>query len=191
VAVGIILAVIVAAIGAGFVVVLFAAGRSFFQVGTNERRHLDEIPIDRADACGKVESIHEALGSFTDSYAAARFGISPEDWKALRTGSASGHSPEASATPPRAWPTVEADVDGAAQRLDLVIADAIPHFPRRLAKELSIVRESIADGRRQLADVDDAQELDSLTGRAFDRGQLHTGYAGDLVGDQCSVPLGV
>jgi hypothetical protein len=186
-----VIAVVLAAFGAGLVVLLFVGGRSFFEIGTSERRHLDEIPIDRADACDNVEAIHAALDSFSSSYMAASLGISQAQWDALRRPTASSSVPPAELLahqPP--WPMIAADVDASATRLDLVLADGIPHLPARLRQELAVVRQSIAEGRRQLPKAHDFGELEARTGRAFDRGKLHAGYASDLVGDQCSVPLG-
>ncbi len=186
------LAAIVAAACAGYGVALFAVGAMHFDFfSASDRRHLDPIPIDRTKACGSVETIHAALDSLNTSYTAATLGISPEQWIQLRGGVESGTlRSDDFATRQPSWPAVEADVDAAAARLDLILVAGIPHFPRPLRKELSIVRASIADGRRQLAEIDDTQELGSLTSRAFDRGKLHAGYASDLVGHQCSVPLG-
>ncbi len=85
---------------------------------------------------------------------------------------------------------IEAEVDGAAQQLDAALVNGIPHFPRRIQSELTRVRENLAVGRMRLATVDDAAAFSSLTPGPFERGQLHAGYASDLVGRQCSVPLG-
>ncbi len=190
VALATVLAVVLAAFGGGFVLFVFVAGRSFFELGTNDRRHLDQIPINRADACGKVETIHDALDSLNTSYTAATLGLDPAQWTSILDGVRSGTGPPSEPTrqqPP--WPTVAAGVDASAAQLDLVLADGIPHFPPRVQRELTAIRTNIAKGRALLPKVTDAGAL-TLTRPAFERGQLHAGYAGDLVGDQCPVPLG-
>jgi hypothetical protein len=189
VAVATVITVVVAAIAGICVAVLFVGGRSFFEFGVSERRHLDEIPIDEARACGSVEAIHDALDSFNGTYTAAMLGIDAKQLNALMAvGRSSAGPPTTFTSTP--WPTVASGLDASAQRLDLVLADGIPHFPARVQRQLTVVRDSIVAGRRQLPKVDDVAALTQLTHRAFDRGKLHAGYASDLVGDQCSVPLG-
>ena len=184
-----VVATIVTAVGAGLAIARFIGPFPRFALFESpDRRHLDEIPIDRADACGKVETIHAALDSLNGAYTAAMFGLDAQQWEAFLDAATSGSG----ATVPRTdapWPSVKAGLDTSAQRLDLVLADGIPHFPPPVQRELNAVRRSIAEGRAVLPEVENAGAL-SLTRSAFERGQLHAGYAGDLVGDQCSVPLG-
>jgi hypothetical protein len=159
-----------------------------FELGRTDRRHLDEIPIDPAAACGKVETIHDALDSLNGAYTAAIFGLDAQQWEAFLDAGTSASG----ATAPRTnapWSSVKAGLDASALRLDLVLADGIPHFPPRVQRELTAVRRTIAEGRAVLPKVENAGAL-NLVRTAFERGQLHAGYAGDLVGDQCAVPLG-
>ena len=184
-----ILAVLLAAAIAGFAVFLFVGPFRDFEVGFAERRHLDEIPIDRARACGSVESIHSALDSFNLSYTAATLGVDEQSAAAIfgRTAGPSTGPPPPVTQPP--WPTIATKLDASAARLDLLIAAGIPNFPPQVQQELEAVRASIADGRAVLPRVVDSLSLNQ-TRPAFDQGQLHAGYASDLVGDQCAVPLG-
>jgi hypothetical protein len=153
-----------------------------------ERRHLDPIPIDPAQACGHVAAIHTQLEDFEARYLSAQFGIDLAVWE--RIVRPTGSPPTAIAGTERApWPQVESDLDASAILLDATIANGIPSFPLRLQAELTKVREQIAIGRMQLGAVDNAAAL-SVTSRAFEKGQLHAGYAGDLVGSQCPVRLG-
>jgi hypothetical protein len=179
----------VAAVLAGFGIFLFVGPFPAFEIGFAERRHLDEIPIDRDKACGSVESIHAALDSFNTAYMAATFGLDEQTVAAFfdRTDTTSPRSSITTTPPP--WPTVAANLDASAARLDLIVAAGIPDFPPRAQQELRAVRTSIAQGRALLPKVTNAGAL-NLTDPAFDRGRLHAGYASDLVGDQCSVPLG-
>ena len=185
-AIATILAAILAAVLAGYAVFVFI-GLGFSDV-TIGRRHLDEIPIDRARACGNVESIHDALATLDTSYTAATFGLTGKQYVAVLDNATSSTAPISSITLPP-WPTVAADLDASAARLDLVVAAGIPNFPPRAQRELRAVRTNIAAGRAELPKVTDSAAL-NLTRAAFERGKLHAGFASDLVGDQCSVPLG-
>ncbi len=164
-----------------------------FDVSITSRRHLRQIPIDRAQACGEVEAIHAALDSFAQSYMAATLGMDSKTWNEFRSMVTAGTAtsvPQPPATQPPAWPVIESEVDAAAQRLDTALAHGIPHFPRRLRTELTMVRNNITEGRQQLPKVLDVPTFKALTSRLFERGQLHAGYASDLVGRQCRVRLG-
>jgi hypothetical protein len=183
-----VVAVTVATVGVGYGLARFI-GRGFrIDFSSSDRRHLDQIPIDRANACGKVETIHEALGSFNVTYTAAAFGVDAATAEAF-LGSVSSSTAPPTRVEGTPWPTVAAGVDASAQRLDLVLADGIPHFPPRVQHELTAIRESIAEGRALLANVGSAGALNQ-TRTVFERGRLHAGYASDLVGDQCPTPLG-
>jgi hypothetical protein len=189
-AIGLVLAGIVAAF-AGYGAALWALGSmrlDFDLFSASDRRHLDEIPIDRARACGSVESIHDALANLNTSYTAATLGLTGEQFAAIWKNVPSSTAPPSPVTQ-SPWPTVAADLDASAARLDLIVAAGIPNFPPRAQRELQAIRTNIAEGRAVLPKVEDAGSL-NLTRPAFERGQLHAGYASDLVGDQCPVPLG-
>jgi hypothetical protein len=181
---------VIAAFGAGCGLAVLTFGAMRFDFSSSGRRHLPEIPINRADACGKVETIHAALDSLNTSYTAAMFGLDAAQWSSILNGVDAGTGPPPSSSlqqPP--WPTVAAGVDASAAQLDLVLVDGIPHFPPRVQRELTAIRTNIAQGRAVLPKVTNAGAL-NLTRTAFEHGQLHAGYASDLVGDQCPVPLG-
>ena len=188
VAIATLLAAIAAAVLGGFGLFLFLGPFPGFELGRTERRHLDEIPIDRAKACPSVESIHDSLDIFNTRYTAATFGLTAEQFAAVLDNVPSSTAPLTSITQPR-WPTVSAALDASAAHLDLVIAAGIPNFPPRAQRELRAIRRNIAAGRALLPKVENSAAL-NLTRTAFERGQLHAGYASDLVGDQCPTPLG-
>jgi hypothetical protein len=153
-----------------------------------EREHLDPIPIDVTRACGHVAAIHTQLADFETLYMSAQLGIDPAVWEQVVR--PTGSPPTAVVGTERApWPEVEAQLDASAILLDATIANGIPSFPPRIQAELTKVRERIAIGRTQLAAVDNAAAL-NVTSNTFEEGQLHAGYAGDLVGSQCPVRLG-
>ncbi len=158
------------------------------------RRHLDQIPIDRAESCGEVEAIHAQLDAFAQTYGTASWGfylgagttIGPGEQASTTTAVA---APAPAPVPAPSWPELEAEVEVAAAQLDAALAHGIPHFPKRIRSELAAVRASIAEGQARLP-VESVQRFNALTQRVFERGQLHAGYASDLVGHQCRVPLG-
>jgi hypothetical protein len=153
------------------------------------RRHLHQIPIKRSQACGDVEAIHAQLDAFSQTYMAAQLGIDATAWRELwKPATATATATAIPQAPP--WPVIEAEVDGAAQLLDAALVNGIPHFPRRIQAELRRVRDNLALGRMRLAIVHDRERFTSLTRVPFARGKLHAGYASDLVGRQCRVPLG-
>jgi hypothetical protein len=154
----------------------------------HERRHLDPIPIDPVASCGHVAAIHTQLEDFQTRYLSAQLGIDPAVWEQIMR--PTGSTPTAIVgTESASWPEVESELDASAILLDATIANGIPSFPPRIQAELTKVREQIAIGRMQLGDVDNAAAL-NVTSRTFEEGQLHAGYAGDLVGSQCPVQLG-
>jgi hypothetical protein len=164
-----------------------------FDFSTPGRRHLRQIPIARAQACSQVEAIHAQLSAFAESYTAASFGIDAKTLNEVVRGagaSPTSGAPEPSAIQRPSWVVVESEIDDAAQRLDAALVNGMPYFPSRIRTQLATIRSSIAEGRRQLATVHDASAFKSLTRRPFERGQLHAGYASDLVGRQCRVRLG-
>ena len=186
------LAAAVAVVAAAAYGVTLIPGPPYFDFSTPGRRHLHQIPIDRTQACSSVEAIHSELNAFEASYQLATFGFDARTWdEVIRAPRA---SPGAPASYPQVqsipWPAVEASVDSAAQRLDVSLLHGMPHFPRRVRSELAIVRNRINEGRKRLPVVNDVAAFKSVTLRPFERGQLHAGYASDLVGRQCRVRLG-
>lgn len=162
-----------------------------FDLFATGRPHLDPIPIDRVQACGHVEAIHVQLTRFQDAYIAATFGLDQASFDAMIE---SSREPGSSTTTPRAfdparWPVVKTQLDADAQQLDAVIAGGIPSFPPRIRRELTAVRDALALGRVRLVATRDAAGLHQRTHGLFERGQTHVGWAADLVGRQCRVPL--
>jgi hypothetical protein len=156
---------------------------------TEERKHLDPIPIDPVRACPHVDAIHTQLEDFELRWFGASWGLDAATVAQLlrpaRT-SATSSVPSGTQAP---WPQVESELDASAILLDATIANGIPSLPPRIQSELTKVREQIAIGRMKLGAVDNSAAL-NVTQAAFDEGQLHAGYASDLVGDQCPVRLG-
>ncbi len=67
--------------GAVYALTLIPPFPSFnFSIG---RRHLRQIPIARAQACGDVEAIHAQLDAFSQTYLAARLGMDAKTWREL------------------------------------------------------------------------------------------------------------
>jgi hypothetical protein len=162
----------------------------FFATG---RAHLDPIPIDRTRACSHVEAIHLELNRFQDAYfATAFFGLDQQQYEGL---AAANQVSGSSTTTPRPfdvarWPLVKAELDGDAQQLDGAIASGTAAFPPRIQRELGAVRDALARGRVELVGTTDPTKLLRRTNGLFERGQKHVGWASDLVGRQCAVPLG-
>ena len=77
----------------------------------------------------------------------------------------------------------------AAAVLEGTITLSLDRFPAQVQRHLTVARSSLRNGRPQLAAAHDYVEYADRTSRLRDDGQLAFGYAGDLIGDQCSVPL--
>lgn len=151
---------------AGFFAVTLIRNPLHVEVG---RRHLREIPISLS-ACPSVESIHSAATRFQLVYTRAVFGFDTQLGRPT-------------------WPELQTQVDHEANIFDSTIESGLPAFPRALRRQLGAVQNSLAEGRHRLTSVTDPNQLDNMTEGLFNVGQLHFGYASDLVGNQCSVPL--
>ena len=158
-----------ALVGAGYVAAIDAI-RDFepFRFGS-DREHLDEIPISGA-ACRSVVAIHAAANDFQLAYTSAVLGFDARQQQST-------------------WPVLRNDVDRTALALETAIEEGIPVFPRPARRQLRKVRAALGEGRTRLGAVPDFEQLDRDTGGLFEAGQEHFGLAGDLVGDQCAVPL--
>ena len=172
---------------AGFAV---ASSLHFSTDFTSHRRHLRQVSID-PEACGAVRAIHEQLNELETAYVAAELGINRAEMQAiLHPSKDTMKSQEPASSRPTPFPVVRAELDVAAAQLDATVGYSLPAFPPRIQHYLVMLRADIADGRATLADARRPSDLDAVTGSAFDRGQRHAGFAGDLVGRQCPVSLG-
>ena len=137
---------------------------------SSHRRHLAPIPISHA-ACPGVAAMHDAAGRYADAYP---FGSSLD---------ASGNTV--------AWPKVRDELARSSQELENAVDLTMPLLPRRVGHYLAITRQNIENGRTQLLLARDSGDLLVRTDRFEADGQQAFGYAGDLIGRQCGIPLGV
>ncbi len=146
------------------------AGTGPFDIAVgNDRPRLDPIPIPET-ACPIVEVIHREADHFQQTYTNARFAtLVVEDTDAP-------------------WPDQKQELDDAARSLDLAIALGAPAFPPRITKHLNLVRQALHDGRTLLATTTRPARLIRVDD-VFRDGQEQFGYASDLIGRQCPVPL--
>lgn len=142
-----------------------------FDVGS-ERRHLEPVPIDRAAACPHVESVHAEAQRFVDVF-------SDGSWPGVGLLTADD------------WTVRQLELDQAMARLDFAVAAALPTLPAQVQIELAAVRQLLAEGRLRLAATTAGGDLIGPATRLYSEGQQHLGWAGDLVGAQCAVPLAV
>ena len=158
------------------VVVVFAAivvsvaigfSRAFKPKG---REHLQPIPIDVA-ACPYVTVMHEAANQFQVAYPPLVFAYD-----------ANGHE--------LSWPDTKARLAPAAVLLEDSITASIPQFPPQVQWYLTMVRDDLHRGREQLASATDSYDFFNRTYKTYADGKRAFGYAGDLIGQQCPVPLG-
>jgi hypothetical protein len=137
-----------------------------------DRTHLDPIPIDRADACPRVEAVHSEAQRFVELFGG-------------------GFLPGAGMFAGDDWPARQIQLDEAMARLDFATAAAMPALPTRVQTELEAVRRLLAEGRLRLAAASGPDALLGDAVRLYAEGQQHLGWAGDLVGSQCGISLAV
>ena len=149
-------------------VVIAAAPRIGFPT---HRHHLTAIRIDHG-ACPGVEAMHFAAMVLRDAY------------HPLPGGSldAYGH--------PRRWPEVRESLARFSVELRNAIDISTPSLPRRVQHYLAITRRSLDAGQRELLLAKNGLDFFVRTIRLESEGQQAFGYASDLVGDECVVPLG-
>ena len=140
-----------------------------FDFAFEERERLQPIPIDVA-ACPHVAVMHEAANQFQ----IAR-------WTAVLAVNAD--------LEPVPWPEAQMHLDQAAAGLEASITASVDQFPPQVQQQLKIARDSLSDGRAQVALASDSSDLLTRTSNLVDEGQLAFGYADDLIGSQCPVPL--
>jgi hypothetical protein len=142
-----------------------------FDFGLPERKHLDPIPI-AASACPYVVLMHQAANNFQASVPA--LGILGYDSRGR----------------PLTWPQARARLTTTLDALEVSITGSRPHLPAPVRRQLVVALREIRSGRAQLPLASDGPDFWSRTQDELDRGKLAFGYASDLVGDRCGVPLG-
>ena len=161
--------VVVVVLGFVGVVGLLMAAAPRMDFSTH-RHHLRAIRIDHG-ACPGVEAMHFAASVLRDAY--------PEPGGSL---DAYGH--------PRSWPEVRESLARFSVELRNAIDISTPSLPPRVRHYLAITRRSLDAGQRELLLA--KNELDFFVRMIEVKGvgQQAFGYASDLVGDECVVPLG-
>ena len=150
-------------------VALSAALRPWSNVG--QRTHLTPIPI-AAEACPYVIAMHQAAGDYQAVFPV--FGV---------LSAPNGQ--------PLSWSEARARVGHAADVLESWIIVGSPHFPAAVERYLAMVRHDLDAGRQQLRLAQDGSDFFLRVAGLQHDGQEAFGYAGDLIGTQCGVPLGV
>jgi hypothetical protein len=168
---------IAAGVTAGFAILLLAAG-AWLAHGINgmgisapPRRHLRPIPIAKT-ACPAVALMHKTAFGMSSDFGV--LGLAIDD---------KGHVSR--------WPKARARILRATNRFDFAILASTPQFPPRVQHYLRRVHADLAAGRAKLARTHDVSDLAIRTFKLYDNGQQAFGLAGDLIGKQCPVPLGV
>jgi hypothetical protein len=161
---------VVAAFAALAVLAGMAMSKLFDFEEVEDRKRLQPIPIDRS-ACPYVEVMHEAANQFQiASPVAAGFAF---DERGNRL----------------TFARMRARLGRSAKLLEDAVTVSAPHFPRRVQRYLLEVKVYLVAGREQLAVARDWQDLSNRTDALFQSGHLSFAYAGDLIGEQCRVPL--
>jgi hypothetical protein len=148
------------------------SGFGNFNLGT-PRKHLKPIPIDKR-ACPYVVAMHETANAF-QSAEPALFGfyLGPGD-KPIDV----------------RWPRVHVRVQKTLLDLQLAILVGRPHFPAAVRRRLTTTLAAIRTGLHEVSRARSTLDLELTTSDTLSNGQTAFGYAGDLVGKQCSVQLG-
>jgi hypothetical protein len=76
---------------------------------------------------------------------------------------------------PMTWPVARSQLDTATQRLDTAIANGAPPFPAAIRMQLTTAHLDIREGRTQLAESRDPQDITSRTAALLDEGRPPTG----------------
>jgi hypothetical protein len=139
--------------------------------GNVGRQHLQSIPIDRA-ACPSVRGIHAAAGDLQASL--PFFGSVFDEHGKLMP-----------------WGTAQTRIRRSGLALEREIEMGLPTFPWRVRSYLLQVLDGLKAGRVYLEEATDPSDFSRRTERVYTDGKEALGYAGDLVGNQCGVPLAV
>ena len=166
----IVTAVVVLAFFAVMVVAVAVTLSQGFKFEHKERAHLQPIPIDPA-SCAYVDDMHRAANQFQRSYPLLGF-----------TEDARGYL--------RPWTETQWRLAAAADVLDYSITASVDHFPTQVQWYLTAARDDLRAGRMQLPAVRDGFDFVMRMTDLYAHGEQAFGYAGDLIGSQCQVPLG-
>jgi hypothetical protein len=168
--VGVAVAIIVVVALGSYAVSNFSLG---FDLQTS-RKHLKPIPI-AASACPYVRVMHATANALQS--AEPFFGLYLD-----RLGNAIEPQPP--------WPQVRARVRSTLLNLQLAIFVSTPHFPPPIRHHLTDTLNAIHTGLIEVGQAQDAFDLVTRSSNTLSGGQTAFGYASDLVGRQCHVPLG-
>ncbi len=135
------------------------------------REHLKQIPIDQA-ACPSVRKIHETAGDLQASL--PFFGAVFDEQGNLMP-----------------WNAARERIRQSGLALEHEIDAGLQTFPPRVRAYLLTVQDGLKAGRVYLDEARDAEDFRRRTERVYAEGKEAFGYAGDLVGNQCGVSLGV
>jgi hypothetical protein len=138
-----------------------------FGYDSTPRRHLHAIPISKT-ACPNVVAMHKAANAFQTVTAGFLYAPDPQ---------------------PQPWPKRRAQLLRATNELDFVVLASTPKFPPRVRHYLTKVHKNLTLGRRKIVHERDGVGFLNRTSGLLAKGQLAFGYAGDLIGHQCRVPL--
>jgi hypothetical protein len=144
---------------------------NLFDFELPERKHLDPVPI-AASACPYVVLMHQAANN--SQVSVPPLGILGYDERGQRL----------------SWPQARARMMLTADALETSIAGSRPHLPAPVRRQLAVALREIRSGRAQLLLARDGTDFWSRTEDGLERGKLAFGYASDLVGRRCGVPLG-
>ena len=135
-----------------------------------ERTHLQPITIDPA-SCSYVEDMHRAAKQFQHAYPV--FGIAYDSDHRVLT-----------------WTEIQLRLAAAADVLDYSITASVDQFPTQVQWYLTAARDDLRIGRTQLPALRDGYDFVMRTSDLYADGKQAFGYASDLIGNQCAVPLG-
>jgi hypothetical protein len=153
---------------AGIAVAVLLVGTPSF--GPTSRSHRKPIVI-AASACPYVALMHTAANNFQAAEPA--FGFALDEHGNQLT-----------------WPQTRSRLDKSLKALAYAIQASAPHFPPEVQSQLGVAADAVREGRQQLAVATDGKDLSIRTSSVLNLGKEAFGWASDLVGDQCSVPLG-
>lgn len=164
------IAAIIATPFVALAILLAVVASGLAHLGPTPRKHLNPVPI-AASACPYVVLMHTAANNF--QIAEPIIGMAVDEHGKLLS-----------------WPQTRARLAPTLAALEYSIQASEPHFPPQVQQQLTIAAEAAREGRAQLAVAHDGTDLSNRTTPILARGQLAFGYASDLVGQRCGVPLG-
>jgi hypothetical protein len=154
----------------GFVGILVVVSNTFSHFAVRpSRKYLKPTPI-AVSACPYVSLMHAAANNLQSAEPVVGFAFD-EHGNALT------------------WPQTRARLDPALRLMEYSIAVSESKFPVPVRQQLTVVLDMVRQGRVQLALARDGTDFNLRTAAKLADGQLAFGYAGDLIGTQCAVPL--